>query len=161
MKAVGRIPGFAGRLIAPSDADYELARLTNNAACDARPALIARAGSADDVAALVRSVRDSGRTLAIRSGGHSIAGHSTGEDVVVLDLGGLNAIEFDAHSATAWAGPGTRASEFTKAAHERGGAVSFGDTGTVALGGLIPGGGIEGTETVVWDTWCGGVFPDA
>jgi FAD/FMN-containing dehydrogenase len=142
MKDAVHIPGFTGRLIGPADADYELARLTRNAACDARPARIARATNAHDVATLVRWARTSGQTLAVRSGGHSIAGHSTGDGVVVLDLAALNAIEFDAKSTTAWVGPGATAAAFTKAAYERGGATSFGDTGTVALGGLIPGGGI-------------------
>jgi len=142
MSVAPRIPGFTGRLIAPTDAEYELARLTGNAACDARPALIARAVDADDVAAVVRWARETSQVLAIRSAGHSIAGHSTGEGVVVLDLAALDGIDFDAASTTAWVGPGVKAATFTKAAYERGGAVSFGDTGTVGLGGLIPGGGI-------------------
>jgi hypothetical protein len=137
-----RIPGFGGRLIAPPDSDYELARLTENGACDSRPAFIARAGNPDDVAAVVRWARETGQLLAVRSGGHSISGHSTGDGVIVLDLAGLNGIEFDTIAATAWVGPGTSAAAFTKAAYERGGAVSFGDTGTVGLGGLITGGGI-------------------
>ncbi|MEA2678221.1 MAG: hypothetical protein QOJ81_2362, partial [Chloroflexota bacterium] len=142
MSSTTPIPGFNGRLIWPSDAAYELARLTSNATCDARPALIARAGDADDVAAVVRWARDSGQLLAVRSGGHSIAGHSTGDGVAVLDLGALDGIEFDGADATAWVEPGVTAAVFTKAAYERGKAVSFGDTGTVGLGGLIPGGGI-------------------
>ncbi|MDL2334933.1 MAG: FAD-binding oxidoreductase [Chloroflexota bacterium] len=142
MSAQLKIPGFEGRLIEPSDSDYELARLTGNAACDARPALIAKAGNADDVAALVRWALATGAVLAMRSGGHSVAGHSTGDGVVVLDLSPLDSIEFDTRGAMAWVGPGAKAATFTKAAYERGGAVSFGDTGTVGLGGLITGGGI-------------------
>ena len=142
MSAAPRIPGFTGRLVAPSDSEYELARLANNAACDARPAFIAKTGTAEDVAAVVRWARETGQTLAIRSGGHSVAGHSTGDGVIVIDLAALDGIEFDDAAATAWVGPGVRAAAFTKAAYERGGAVSFGDTGTVGLGGLIPGGGI-------------------
>lgn len=142
MSRLPPIPGFGGRVIVPADADYELARLTRNAACDARPGLIAQARTADDVAAVVRWVRASGQTLAIRSGGHSIAGHSTGDGVVVLDVAALDGLEFDDAAQTAWVGPGVTAAVFTKAAYGRGTAVSFGDTGTVGLGGLIPGGGI-------------------
>jgi FAD/FMN-containing dehydrogenase len=137
-----RIPGFGGRLITPAKPEFELARLTNNAAWDSRPALIARAADAKDVAAVVRWARATEQVLAIRSGGHSIAGHSTGDGVAVLDLAALDRVEFDAAGETAWVGPGVTASAFTKAAFERGGGVSFGDTGTVGLGGLIPGGGI-------------------
>jgi len=136
------IPGFSGRMLSPADAEYDQARLTNNVACDALPALIAQAVSADDVAAVVSWARTSGLTLAVRSGGHSIAGHSTGDGVVVLDLAALNGIEFDDAAHTAWVGPGVKAADFTRLAYERGGAASFGDTGTVCLGGLIPGGGI-------------------
>ena len=142
MSGDSRIPAFGGRLITPANPDFELARLTNNAAWDARPALIARPADAKDVAAVVRWARATGQVLAIRSGGHSIAGHSTGDGVAVLDLAALDQVEFDAAGATAWVGPGVTASAFTKAAFERGRAVSFGDTGTVGLGGLILGGGI-------------------
>ncbi|HUG47155.1 MAG TPA: FAD-binding oxidoreductase [Candidatus Limnocylindria bacterium] len=138
------IPGFGGRLIEPTDANYETARLTANATVDARPELIARAEDAADVQAVVRWVRATGRQLAVRSGGHSVAGHSTGDGVVVLDLGLLNDLEIDPSSdaAWAWAGPGVRAGDYTKAAYAVGRATSFGDTGSVGLGGLVPGGGI-------------------
>jgi FAD/FMN-containing dehydrogenase len=144
MTATTRIPGFSGRLIEPADTGYETARLTANGAVDARPELIARAGDAADVQAVVHWVRATGRQLAVRSGGHSVAGHSTGDGVVVLDLGLLNDLEIDPSSdaAWAWAGPGVRAGDYTKAAYAVGRATSFGDTGSVGLGGLVTGGGI-------------------
>ena len=144
MSTAIRIPGFSGELVAPADAGYEAARLTDNSAVDARPELVARAASSADVQAAVRWVRSTGRSLAVRSGGHSMAGHSTGDGVVVLDLGLLNSIEIDpsAEAAWAWAGPGLRAGEYTQAAYARGRATSFGDTGSVGLGGLVTGGGI-------------------
>jgi len=144
MSASAGIPGFGGRLIMPADADFAAARLTNNTAADAWPALIAQAASATDVAAVVRWVRANGQPLAIRSGGHSICGHSTGDGVVVLDLRKLNAIEIDPSPAAAWAwaGAGATAGEYTKAAYARGRATSFGDTASVGLGGLVGGGGI-------------------
>ena len=113
-----------------------------NAAFDAHPALIAQPRAAADVARVIEYVRSTGRTLAVRSGGHSVAGHSTGDGVVVLDMGGMNRLEIDVGRSTASAGPGVRAAEYTKVAYEHGLATSFGDTGTVALGGLILGGGI-------------------
>lgn len=95
-----------------------------------------------DVAATIEYVQSTGLTLAVRSGGHSVAGHSTGDDTVVLDLSGLNGIEMDRSARTAWVGPGVRAAEYTTAAYALGLATTFGDTGTVGLGGLILGGGI-------------------
>ncbi|HEY7599516.1 MAG TPA: FAD-binding oxidoreductase [Candidatus Limnocylindrales bacterium] len=138
------IPGLSGRPITPADADYESARLTNNGAVDSRPALIARATSAADVQAFVRWARAARQPITVRSGGHSVAGHSTGDGAHVLDLGLLNDIEIDPSPAAAWAwvGAGARAADFTSAAYARGRGVSFGDTGSVGLGGLIPGGGI-------------------
>ncbi|MEO8626096.1 MAG: FAD-binding oxidoreductase [Candidatus Limnocylindrales bacterium] len=142
MSSSHKIPGFRGRVLTSDDTEYELARLTGNAAFDSHPVLIARSADAADVVAAVRWARATGQTLALRSGGHSVSGHSTGDGVAVLDLGALNDMTFDDDDRTAWVGPGVKAADFTKAAYERGGAVSFGDTGTVALGGLIPGGGI-------------------
>ena len=136
------IPGFGGRLIMPGDDAYEQARLTSNAATDARPLMIALGRDAADVGAAVRHARSADMPLALRSGGHSIAGHSTGDDVLVLDLAALDDIEVDPGGAWAWAGPGVHAADFTTAAFEYGRATSFGDTGTVGLGGLVPGGGI-------------------
>ena len=134
--------GFDGRLIWPTDREFETARLVENAAFDARPALIAQARHAADVAAVIEYARSTGHSLAVRSGGHSVAGHSTGDGVVVLDLGGMNRLELDPTTGTASAGPGVRAADYTKLAFEHGLATSFGDTGTVALGGLTVAGGI-------------------
>lgn len=137
-----RVPGFNGRLIWPDDPEFEPARLVENAAFDHRPALVAQALDADDVAAVIGYGRSEGLPLAVRSGGHSVAGHSTGDGVVVLDLAALNQLEIDESTSTAWAGPGVLAGQHTKAAYALGLATSFGDTGTVGLGGLILGGGI-------------------
>lgn len=133
---------FDGRLIWPTDREFETARLVENAAFDAHPALIAKARHAGDVAAVVEYARSTGHSLAVRSGGHSVAGHSTGDGVVVLDLGAMNRLELDATRGSASAGPAVRAGDYTKLAFEHGLATSFGDTGTVGLGGLTVGGGI-------------------
>ena len=135
--------GFGGRLLWPDDPDYATAKLTENRSFDAtRPALIARAADYEDVAAVVAFSRSEGLRLAVRSGGHSVAGHSTGDGVVVLDLAELNALEIDAQTRTASVGPGVAAGDYTKEAWRYGLATSFGDTGSVGLGGLVTGGGI-------------------
>lgn len=134
--------GFGGQLIWPADPDFEVARLVENTVFDRRPALIAVAHDEHDVAATIEYARSTGLTLAVRSGGHSVAGHSTGDGVVLLDLAELNGLEIDGSARTAWAGPGVRAGAYTKAAYEHGLATPFGDTGSVALGGLTLGGGI-------------------
>lgn len=133
---------FGDRLITPTDDDYEVQRLVDNGAIDRRPAAIARAETTDEVAAVIAVARSSGVPLAIRSGGHSVAGHSTGDGVLVLDLSRLNGMDIDESARTAWVGPGIRAGAYTRTAYALGLATPFGDTGNVGVGGITLGGGI-------------------
>ncbi len=133
---------FRGQLIRPTDPDYESARLVDNAAIDHHPALIARARDASDVVYAVEFARSSALPLAVRSGGHSVAGHSTGDGVFVLDLSTMTGLAIDPDARTCWAEPGVRAGAYTKAAYDFGLATPFGDNGRVAIGGLTLGGGI-------------------
>jgi FAD/FMN-containing dehydrogenase len=80
--------------------------------------------------------------LAVRGGSHSLAGHSTVEGGIVLDLGGMKGLHIDPERRLAWAQPGLRAEEYTVAAAAHGLATPFGDTGSVGIGGLTLGGGI-------------------
>lgn len=133
---------FGVRLITPTDDHYDTQRLVDNGAIDRRPAAIAKAVNVDDVAAAIATARSSGIPLAIRSGGHSAAGHSTGDGVLVLDLSLMNGMDVDESTRTAWVGAGLRAGEYTRTAYEFGLATPFGDTGNVGIGGLTLGGGI-------------------
>ena len=69
--------GLTGRVVTPADDDYEPMRIVGSGAVDARPALIVRPASAQDVALAVTTASDAGLEIAVRSGGHSGAGHST------------------------------------------------------------------------------------
>ena len=80
--------------------------------------------------------------LAIRSGGHSLAGHGVSDGGIVLDLSAMRALQIDAEGRTAWAQTGLTAGEYTAAAGAYGLATGFGDTGSVGIGGLTLGGGI-------------------
>jgi FAD/FMN-containing dehydrogenase len=133
---------FNGGVIAPEDAQYDTARTVFYGGIDRRPAAIIRAADAGDAARLVRLAKDTGMQLAIRSGGHSYAGHSTIEGGILLDLSRMKALEIDAGQRTAWAETGLTAGEYTHAAHAYGLATGFGDTGSVGLGGLTLGGGV-------------------
>ncbi len=140
---IGSLRGvIGGEVIEPGDADYEHARLVMNRAVDARPAAIVRCASAADVAAVVTFARESGLDLAVRSGGHSAAGHGTTDGGVVIDLSPMKAIELDLAAGTVWAETGLTAGELTVALGEHGRAVGFGDTGSVGIGGITTGGGI-------------------
>ena len=102
--------------------------------------MIARPVNPAEVAAVISVAHESGLPLAVRSGGHSAAAHSTVDGGIVLDLRDIG-LDIDVDGRTAWAETGLSAGEFTQAgAH--GLAVGFGDTGSVGLGGLTLGGGV-------------------
>jgi FAD/FMN-containing dehydrogenase len=131
-----------GRVIAPGEPGYDEGRTVFYGGIDRRPAGIVRAADADDVSRVIALARETGVELAIRSGGHSIPGHSTTEGGIVLDLRDLNKLEIDVDGRTAWVGGGVTTGRYTDAAAEHGLATPFGDTGSVGIGGLTLGGGI-------------------
>ena len=135
------MPQLAGRVITPKDADYDEAR-TVFAAVDRRPALIARPASAEDVAAVIAHAREHDLPLAVRSGGHSPAGHGVVDDGMVIDLSGMRRMELDPERRVAWAEPGLTAGAYTAAAGTAGLATPFGDAGSVGIGGIATAGGV-------------------
>lgn len=133
---------FKGRVIAPGDPDYDKARTVFYGGVDGHPAVIIKVADANDVSRVVNLARESGLELAVRSGGHSIAGHSVSEGGIVLDLSNMKDLQIDPEARTAWAETGLTAGEFTTSAAAHGLAVGFGDTGSVGIGGLTLGGGV-------------------
>jgi len=133
---------LTGRVIAPGDAGYDESRTVFYGGIDRRPAVIARVADASDVSHVVSVARETGLELAVRSGGHSLAGHSVSDGGIVLDLLDMRALDIDAEGRTAWAETGLTAGEFTNAAAAHGLAIAFGDTGSVGIGGITLGGGV-------------------
>ena len=131
-----------GHVIAPGDEDYDKARTVVAGGVDRRPAVIVKVADIDDVDDVVRLARDTGLELAVRSGGHSGAGHSVTEGGIVLDLSDLKGLDIDVEGRTAWAETGLTAAEVTEALEPHGLAVGFGDTGSVGIGGITLGGGV-------------------
>jgi FAD/FMN-containing dehydrogenase len=131
-----------GQVLTPPDPAYDEARTVFAAHIDRRPAVIARVEGPDDVARVIAHARATGSELAVRSGGHSPAGHGVSDGGIVIDLSALRSFELDAAGRTAWAGAGLTAGAFTHAAGERGLATGFGDTGSVGIGGITLAGGI-------------------
>lgn len=131
-----------GLVISPDDPGYDEARTVFHGGIDRRPGAIVRARDATDVSRVVTLARESGTELAVRSGGHSSAGHSTTDGGVVLDLSQMKNLEIDVAGRTAWAQAGLTAGEYTKAAGAHGLATGFGDTGSVGIGGITLSGGI-------------------
>src|SRR5262245_11782934 len=133
---------LTGAVIAPGDAAYDEARTVFLGSIDRRPAAIIRAADAADVVQVVSLARDTGLELAVRSGGHSWAGHSVSEGGIVLDLRDLRELDIDVEHGTAWAGAGLTAGEFIEAAGAYGLGIGFGDSGSVGIGGITLGGGV-------------------
>ncbi len=129
-------------MIAPDDAGYDQARAVIYGGIDRRPAVTIRVADANDVARVVLLARETGQELAVRSGGHSLAGHSVSDGGIVLDLSDMKRLDIDAERRTAWAQTGLTAGEYTAAAGAHGLATGFGDTGSVGIGGLTLGGGV-------------------
>ena len=131
-----------GELIGPGDRDYGNARAAWNGMADGRPALIARCADALDVGVALGFARAQGLPVAVRSGGHSIAGHSTCVGGLVIDLSRMKGIEIDTARRVARVEPGLTWGEVAAATQPHGLAITSGDTASVGVGGLALGGGI-------------------
>lgn len=131
-----------GKVIAPEDPGYDDARGVFFTGFDRRPAAVVRVVDVDDVRRVVGLARETGAELAVRSGGHSRAGHGTTDGGIVLDLSEMNVVDVDAEGRTAWAQTGVKAGDYTTVTGAHGLATGLGDTPTVGLGGITLSGGI-------------------
>jgi FAD/FMN-containing dehydrogenase len=131
-----------GRVIGPDDGGYDEAREVFYGGIDKRPAVIVRVANDADVSRVIGLARDTGMELAVRSGGHSVAGHGVSDGGIVLDLADMKTIDVDADARTAWVETGLTAVEVANATAEHGLAIGFGDTGSVGIGGITLGGGV-------------------
>jgi len=131
-----------GRIILPADAEYEEARHVHNLAVEKHPLAIIQAADTADVALVVDVARETGLDLAIRGGGHSLAGYGTVDGGLVLDLSQMRGLHIDPERRLAWAQPGITAGEYSAAAAAHGLATPFGDAPSVGVAGLTLGGGI-------------------
>ena len=133
---------FAGSLITPDHAEYGSARRVWNGMIDRRPALIARCSGESDVKAALGFARAERLPIAVRGGAHSIAGNSTVEGGVVIDLSGMRGVRVDRERRVAVAEAGLTWGGFDAATQESGLAVTGGLISTTGIAGLTLGGGI-------------------
>ena len=131
-----------GRVVVPGEDDYDELRRSRYGTVDPTPAAVVLAADAGDVVAVVLLARETGVELAVRSGGHSAAGHGTSQDGLVLDLRGLDSLDVDVEAGAAWVGAGVTTGAYTKAVAQHGLATPFGDTSSVGIAGLTLGGGL-------------------
>jgi FAD/FMN-containing dehydrogenase len=131
-----------GPLIGPDDAGYDPARITFNGMIDRRPALIARPLDVDDVVAAVRYAVDGDLPIAVRGGGHSVAGHCIGDGGVVVDLRLMRSVTVDPDARVATCGGGALWEDLDPPCLRHGLATPGGTFGDTGVAGLTLGGGI-------------------
>jgi FAD/FMN-containing dehydrogenase len=142
LSTVIQIPGFRGDVITPGHRDYEEARAVWNGTVDRRPGLIARCTGTADVAAAVSFARDRGLEIAVRGGGHNVAGTAVCDDGIVIDLSAMRAVSVDPVARTALVQGGALWGDVDHETQLHGLATTGGIVGHTGVGGLSLGGGI-------------------
>lgn len=133
--------GLQGEVVLPTDARYDQARRVWNGAIDRRPAAIVFCANADDVVRAVTHARSQGCLVAVRSGGHNVAGLSVCDDGLVIDLSRMKKIVVDPERRVARAEAGLTLAEFDAATQAHGLATTMGVNGDTGIAGLTLGGG--------------------
>jgi FAD/FMN-containing dehydrogenase len=130
-----------GALCYPGEPGYEQARTIWNAMIDKRPAVVVRAAAAEDVVRAVNVARERQLLLAVRGGGHNIAGNAVCDGGLMIDLSLMKSVRIDPSSRTARVEPGVTLAEFDKEAQAFGLATPLGINSTTGVAGLTLGGG--------------------
>lgn len=130
-----------GRLVGREAPDYDAVRAIWNAMIDRRPLLIAVCSGVADVIACVDFARDQGLPLAVRGGGHNIAGSALCDDGLVIDLSGLRAVRVDAVQKRAWVQGGALLGDLDHETQAFGLAAPGGVISHTGVAGLTLGGG--------------------
>ncbi len=133
---------FSGELLLPRSPGYETARKIWNGAIDRRPACIARCTGVADVVAAVRFARERDLLVAVRSGGHGVAGHAVCDAGLVIDLSSMKGIHVDPRARTARAEAGVLWGELDRETQLYGLATVGGIVTHTGIAGLTLGGGI-------------------
>ena len=136
------IDGFRGRLIDADHAEYDIARAVWNGAIDRRPQLIARCIGPADVVAAVRFARDRDLEIAIRGGGHNVAGTAMCDGGIVIDLSAMRAVRIDPAGRRAWVQGGALWGDVDRETQVHGLATTGGIVSHTGVSGLTLGGGV-------------------
>jgi FAD/FMN-containing dehydrogenase len=133
--------GFGGDIILPDDPGYDDARTLFNAMIDRRPAAIAQCETVEDVVRAVRFARETGLEIAVRGGGHGVAGRALSEGGLVIDLRRMHQVTVDPVARTATVAGGATMSHLDRAAEPHGLATTGGRVSTTGVAGFTLGGG--------------------
>jgi len=132
---------FRGEILLPSDDTYESARKIWNAMIDKHPALIVRCSTTSDVVRAVNFARDNGLVLAVRGGGHNIAGNAMCDDGIVIDLSQMKTASVDPAARRVTIEGGATLADLDAATQAHGLATPVGINSTTGVAGLTLGGG--------------------
>ncbi|MHB1005847.1 MAG: FAD-binding oxidoreductase [Chloroflexota bacterium] len=133
--------GFKGQVIGPQDPEYDKARAVTNGSIDKRPALIVRPVGPADVIDAVNLARERKLPLAVKCGGHSVAGNGTVDGGILVDLSSLKGVRVDPKARTARANAGVLVGELDRETQLFGLATPSGRVTTTGIGGFTLGGG--------------------
>lgn len=132
---------FCGQILQSSDPGYEEARKIHNGLIDKRPKLIARCHGPADIATAVRLARDLNLEVAVRGGGHSVAGRATIDGGMMIDLSQMRGMQVDPAERTARAQGGVTWGLFNRETQMHGLATTGGTVSSTGVAGLTLGGG--------------------
>ncbi|HEY7474493.1 MAG TPA: FAD-binding protein [Vicinamibacterales bacterium] len=135
-------PSFAGRLLQPTDSQFDDARRVHNGFVDKRPGVIARCLGAADVADALALAKKLGLDVAVRGGGHNVGGRGTIDNGLLIDLSLMKGLHVDPRARTARAEGGTLWKEFNRASQLHGLATTGGVISSTGIAGLTLGGGL-------------------
>ena len=133
---------IAGAVLLPSDAAYDEARRVHNGLIDRRPALVVRCHGTADVQAALRYGRERGLEIAVRGGGHNVAGNAVCDGGLVIDLSAMRGVHVDARARRARAQGGATWGDYNRETQLHGLASTGGVVSTTGVGGLTLGGGL-------------------
>lgn len=133
---------FPDQLLLPQDQNYDEVRQMFYGGIDKKPAAIIRVHDTEDIKKAILFATEQNVELAVRSGGHSVAGYSTTDGGIVVDLRDMKKISVDTKAKTAWAETGLTAKEVAEELDKHNFVLGFGDTGSVGIGGITLGGGV-------------------
>ncbi|MFH0297187.1 FAD-binding oxidoreductase [Bradyrhizobium sp. 31Argb] len=133
---------FTGQLLKPADAGYEEARRVHNGLVDKRPALIVQCHNPADVTEAIKLTQELGLEVAVRGGGHNVAGRATTDGGVMIDLAPMKAIQVDLKNQTVRAQGGATWADLNRETQKHGLAVTGGVVSSTGVAGLTLGGGL-------------------
>ncbi len=136
------IAGHRGSCLTPADPEYDEARVIWNGSIDKRPAIIARCTGTADVIDAVNFAREHGLLVAVRGGGHNVAGNAMCDGGLVIDLSAMNSVHVDAEARTARAGGGCTIGDVDRETQAFGLATPLGVVSLTGIAGLTLCGGL-------------------